>query len=75
MGSIVPNPPGGFQHPALVYDGLDDFLRPVTSFVREGLESGEPVFAAVGPAELGALIRVERERYGNLIREANIKAN
>jgi anti-sigma regulatory factor (Ser/Thr protein kinase) len=55
VGSIVPNPPGGFQHPALVYDGLDDFLRPMTPFVGEGLESGEPVFAAVGPAELGAL--------------------
>jgi anti-sigma regulatory factor (Ser/Thr protein kinase) len=44
-----------FQHPAFVYRGLDEFLAYTVPFVRHGVADGEPVFVAVGPAELDAL--------------------
>jgi anti-sigma regulatory factor (Ser/Thr protein kinase) len=50
----VPTAPG-FEHPALVYADVDAFLGSVGPFVAEGLERGEPVFAAVGLEEVEAL--------------------
>jgi tripartite-type tricarboxylate transporter receptor subunit TctC len=43
--------------------------------VKERLAALGAEVSPTGPAELGALIRLERERYGKLISEANIKAN
>lgn len=43
--------------------------------VKERLAGLGAVAAPTSPQELGALIRSENERYGKLIREANIKAN
>ncbi|WP_377268497.1 anti-sigma factor RsbA family regulatory protein [Peterkaempfera sp. SMS 1(5)a] len=50
-----------FDHPALLYQGLDAYLDGVGSFVRAGLEAGEPVLVAVPRPRLGPL----RERLGD----------
>lgn len=43
--------------------------------VRDRLVSLGAVVSPSSPQELGALVRLEHERYGKLIREADIKAN
>jgi tripartite-type tricarboxylate transporter receptor subunit TctC len=43
--------------------------------VKEKLAALGAEVSPTEPAQLGALIRAEHERYGKLIREANIKAN
>ena len=43
--------------------------------VKERLAGLGAVAAPTTPQELGSLVRAEHERYGKLIREANIKAN
>ncbi len=43
------------KHPAFAYRSVDEFLDSLGPFVLEGVERGEPVFAAVGPDELDAL--------------------
>jgi anti-sigma regulatory factor (Ser/Thr protein kinase) len=48
----------GFQHEALIYEGLDGFAAGVTPFLREGIEGGEPIMVAVGPERI-ALLRDE----------------
>lgn len=44
-----------FEHPALVYADLDEFLAGMVPFVRSGLDSSEPLFLAVGRDEVAAL--------------------
>jgi tripartite-type tricarboxylate transporter receptor subunit TctC len=43
--------------------------------VKERLAGLGAVVAPTTPQELATLVRIEHERYGKLIREANIKAN
>lgn len=43
--------------------------------VRDRLAALGAEVSPTGPEQLGAMVRSERERYGKLIREANIKAN
>ena len=44
-----------FRHEAVFYDGLGELVDSVASFVREGLEAGEPVLVAELPQQLQAL--------------------
>jgi anti-sigma regulatory factor (Ser/Thr protein kinase) len=44
-----------FQHEALFYAGLDDFLAGTIPFIREGLEGDEPMLVAVPQPRLRAL--------------------
>ena len=44
-----------FQHEALIYEGRDGFLAGTLPFIRDGLESGEPVLVAVQRDEIGLL--------------------
>jgi anti-sigma regulatory factor (Ser/Thr protein kinase) len=44
-----------FVHPALFYDGMDQYLTGVGGFVRAAQEAGEPVFVAVPGERLDAL--------------------
>src|SRR5581483_6641078 len=44
-----------FQHEALFYAGLDDFLAATVPFVTEGLENDEAVLVAVPNTRLRAL--------------------
>jgi anti-sigma regulatory factor (Ser/Thr protein kinase) len=44
-----------FQHPALFYNGLNEYVTGVGGFLRDGLKAGEPVFASVPPQRLGPL--------------------
>jgi anti-sigma regulatory factor (Ser/Thr protein kinase) len=44
-----------FQHEALFYAGLDNFLEGTVPFLREGLEGGEPMLVAVPEPRLRAL--------------------
>lgn len=44
-----------FRHEAVFYDGLDDLVGHLASFVREGLDAGEPVLVAELPQQLRAL--------------------
>lgn len=38
---------GGYRHEALIYGDVDEYVRSVSAFVREGLAAGEPVLVAV----------------------------
>src|SRR4051794_30116148 len=42
-------------HRALIYDGADEFVSGVSTFVREGLARGERVLAAATPPKIAAL--------------------
>ena len=44
-----------FQHEALLYAGLDDFLAGTVPFISEGLEGDEPMLVAVPGVRLEAL--------------------
>ncbi|MEY2420181.1 MAG: hypothetical protein QOI95_248 [Acidimicrobiaceae bacterium] len=44
-----------FQHEALFYAGLDDFLAGTVPFLRDGLEADEPMLVAVPQPRLRAL--------------------
>lgn len=45
----------GFQHDALLYDGTDGFAAGTLSFIREGLERGEPTMVAVSTERIELL--------------------
>jgi anti-sigma regulatory factor (Ser/Thr protein kinase) len=45
----------GFEHEALIYEGLDGFAAGVMPFLREGLEAGEPMLVAVGAERIARL--------------------
>jgi anti-sigma regulatory factor (Ser/Thr protein kinase) len=45
----------GFRHEALFYSGEDSFLDRVLPFVREGVEAGEPVMAALSAEKIDLL--------------------
>lgn len=45
----------GFAHEVVFYDGAADRARALLPFVREGIELGEPVLAALPPAAVHAL--------------------
>jgi anti-sigma regulatory factor (Ser/Thr protein kinase) len=53
--------PEGFRHEALLYAGDADFVARTTSFVRDGLASGEPVLIVVSAGKIAAL----RDELGN----------
>lgn len=44
-----------FRHEAVFYDGLDELVASVASFVRDGLQADEPVLVAELPEQLRAL--------------------
>jgi anti-sigma regulatory factor (Ser/Thr protein kinase) len=44
-----------FQHEALIYEGPESFLTGTLPFIRDGLESGEPVMVAVQRDKIGLL--------------------
>lgn len=44
-----------FDHPGLLYDGLDDYLATTTTFVRGAVEAGDAVMVAVPGPNLSAL--------------------
>lgn len=48
-------PGAGFRHEALLYAGEDEFLAAVVAFIRDGIERGEPVFAALAPDKISAV--------------------
>ncbi|MET7767733.1 sensor histidine kinase [Nocardia sp. NPDC005366] len=47
--------PSDFSHPALFYNGDDEYLAGLVPFIREGLALGEPVAVAVPEARLRTL--------------------
>ena len=47
--------PAGFRHEALLYAGETDFVRQTSSFIRDGIESGEPILVVVGAEKIAAL--------------------
>lgn len=48
----------GFEHQALIYEGVDEYLDGAMSFVHEALMAGDPLLLAVGEAQ-GELIAAE----------------
>lgn len=44
-----------FRHEALIYDDGEEFLDGASSFLREGMEAGEPALVAVSHARRGPL--------------------
>jgi anti-sigma regulatory factor (Ser/Thr protein kinase) len=44
-----------FEHEALFYEGVDGFLDGTVPFLREGLEAGEPMLAAVSAEKIARL--------------------
>jgi tripartite-type tricarboxylate transporter receptor subunit TctC len=63
--------------PAAVVDRLRAEIHKALAApdVRDRLSSLGAVVSPSTPQQLGAMVRAEHERYGRLIREANIKAN
>jgi anti-sigma regulatory factor (Ser/Thr protein kinase) len=53
--SIDTGSAGKLEHPALLYETLDEFVEAMVPFVLEGAETEEPVVLAVGPGEVEAL--------------------
>jgi len=47
----------GFRHEALIYEDADEYLAGTLPYLRAGLEAGEPVLVAVGPAQADLLAR------------------
>ena len=47
--------PAGFRHDAFVYTSGEDFVRHAAPFVRDGLEAGETVVAALPPDRIAEL--------------------
>jgi DcmR-like sensory protein len=46
---------GGFRHEALLYAGEGDFVRWTSSFIRDGIEAGEPILVIVGAEKIADL--------------------
>jgi anti-sigma regulatory factor (Ser/Thr protein kinase) len=46
---------GGFRHEAVFYAGEGEFAAATVPFIREGLDGGEAVRVAVGPAKIESL--------------------
>ncbi|MEV4756890.1 sensor histidine kinase [Micromonospora sp. NPDC049559] len=44
-----------FDHPALLYRGIDEYLAGTLPFIRAGLDAGDPVLVAVPGANLAAI--------------------
>ena len=51
-----------FAHEALLYAGEDEFVDATASFIREGVEAGEPVLVVVG---VGKIARLREELNGH----------
>jgi anti-sigma regulatory factor (Ser/Thr protein kinase) len=51
----------GFTHEALLYAGEDEFVDATASFIREGVEAGEPVLVVVGSEKI---TRLREELHG-----------
>jgi anti-sigma regulatory factor (Ser/Thr protein kinase) len=47
-----------FRHTALLYSGLDEYVRRTSAFLREGMAAGEPALVVITP-EKAALLRRE----------------
>ena len=62
----------GFRHDALFYEGVDGFLDAVVPFIKEAVESREPVLVAVTPEKIE---RIESALHGGAeaVRFANIR--
>ncbi len=63
--------PAGFRHEALLYAGESDFVKKTSSFIRDGIESGEPVLVVVGAEKIAAL-RDELGAQANAVRFADM---
>jgi anti-sigma regulatory factor (Ser/Thr protein kinase) len=48
-------PAQGFDHPALLYHGPEDYLAGTVAFIEDGLAGGYPVMVAVPEANLGLI--------------------
>ena len=74
-GSVVQEtgaaPASGFRHEALLYQGGDDFVQQTSSFIVDGIESGEPVLVVVA-AEKIARLRGELGARANLVHFADM---
>jgi anti-sigma regulatory factor (Ser/Thr protein kinase) len=53
-----------FAHEALLYAGADEFVAATASFIREGVEAGEPVLVVVGAGKI-ARLREELNGHGD----------
>jgi anti-sigma regulatory factor (Ser/Thr protein kinase) len=61
----------GFRHEALLYAGPDEFLQGTGSFIREGLEGGEPTLVVVSAAKID-LLRHEFAAAADRVRFADM---
>ena len=64
-------PASAFRHEALLYEGIDDFVEQTSSFIVEGVESGEPVLVVVA-AEKIARLREELGARANVVHFADM---
>lgn len=54
-GSPAPPHTTDFRHEALLYGGIEDFLDATSAFIREGVETDEPVFVVVNSEKIALL--------------------
>ncbi|WP_067467559.1 sensor histidine kinase [Actinomadura macra] len=69
---VQPGPPGPplagpFAHPALLYQGEEEYLAGTLPFIHEGRDAGEPIAVAVPRPRLGAL----RDALGDAARDVS----
>jgi anti-sigma regulatory factor (Ser/Thr protein kinase) len=70
IGTVGTHDESGLEHPAFLYESVDDFLGLMVPFVTGGLDSGEPVFVAAKAGNLAAL-RAEIGEHGPAVRWAD----
>lgn len=56
-----------FRHEALFYAGEAEFLEGTISFIREGLQAGEPILVAVAPPKVALLQQALGARAGGVM--------
>jgi anti-sigma regulatory factor (Ser/Thr protein kinase) len=62
----------GFQHQALIYDGAEDYLAGAVPYLRAGLEAGQRILVAVGPAQ-AELLQGELGADSDLVRFVDMR--
>jgi anti-sigma regulatory factor (Ser/Thr protein kinase) len=62
----------GFQHQALIYNGAEEYLAGAVPYLRAGLETGQRILVAVGPAQT-ELLQDELKADSDLIRFVDMR--
>lgn len=71
--AVHPEHDVNFRHEALFYGGLDEFVERTASFIRGGIEAGEPTLVVVGAPKIDVL-RDELGDDGDCVQFADMRS-